>query len=697
MDKPPRACLGWMKRLRPALGLPRCKDVARVSFLPHAHTNVATAVSSYAPSTPRSDTPTSAPGASVDHQADEALASVAPHIRRHYADALTRPAFLAPPTAKPWPKQVSGLAALWRMRSYIGPYSFRFWAMIALAVATVLLSVVTPLITRRMIDGPIATGDRTGLWVLGSIALFVGVIEALMQLGRRWVTGATTLSMETGVRLDFYAKLQRLPMSFHSRWQSGQLLSRMMSDLSTVRRFMSFGFTFLIVNIVQIAVVTALLLRMYWPMGTVVLISVIPIVWLCLVNERVYTKLSRRIQDQTGDVASSVEESIQGLRVIKAFGRTAHVYRRFDERARALLETNLRRVENTSRFWTFLEVVPTITLIIVLGIGAMAAAGGHLTLGTLVAFITLMLSLIWPIAALGFLLSMTQDAMTAADRICEVFDAPETISDGPDEVTEPRGALVFEHVDYRFPDSDEDVLHDLNLTIHPGETIAVVGGTGSGKSTLTALVPRLADVTGGRITLDGHDLRDLKVANLRRLVATAFEDPTLFSMSVRENLTLGRPEATDDEIAEAIEVAQAGFVHDLPWGLDTRIGEQGMSLSGGQRQRLALARAVLVRPTVLVLDDTLSALDIHTEALVEEALKRVLVGVTGIVVAHRASTVLLADRVALLQDGTITHVGTHSELLATTPEYRELLSAEFDTETRLDEYERAHPQPEVVR
>lgn len=625
------------------------------------------------------------------------LPAVAAHIRRHYADALTRPAFLAPRGEKPWPKPFTGLASLWRLRSYIGPYSFRFWAMIALAVATVLLSVVTPLVTRRMIDGPIASGDRTGVWVLGSIALLVGVIEAMMQLGRRWVTGATTLSMETGVRLDFYAKLQRLPMSFHSRWQSGQLLSRMMSDLSTVRRFMSFGFTFLIVNIVQIAVVTVLLLRMYWPMGTVVLISVIPIVWLCLMNERVYTKLSRRIQDQTGDVASSVEESIQGLRVIKAFGRTGHVYRRFDQRARALLETNLKRVNNTSRFWTFLEVVPTITLIIVLGIGAIAAAGGHLTLGTLVAFITLMLSLIWPIAALGFLLSMTQDAMTAADRICEVFDSPETISDGPNRVAEPQGQLTFENVSYRFPDADTDVLHDLNLHINPGETIALVGGTGSGKSTLTALVPRLADVTAGRILLDGHDLRDLELSNLRSLVATAFEDPTLFSMSVRENLTLGRPEATEDEIDEAIAVAQAGFVRDLPWGLDTRIGEQGMSLSGGQRQRLALARAVLVRPKVLVLDDTLSALDIHTEALVEEALKRVLVGVTGIVVAHRASTVLLADRVALLQEGTITHVGTHAELLATTPEYRELLSADFDAESGFDEYERTHTEHEVVR
>jgi len=224
------------------------------------------------------------------------------------------------------------------------------------------------------------------------------------------------------------------------------------------------------------------------------------------------------------------------------------------------------------------------------------------------------------------------------------------------------------------------VLHDIDLRLQPGETVALVGPTGSGKTILTNLVSRLWDVTAGRITLDGVDIRELRLDRLRSVVATAFEDPTLFSMSARENLTLGRPDATEDEIAEAIEVAQAQFVHELPWGLDTRIGEQGMSLSGGQRQRLALARAVLARPAVLVLDDTLSALDIHTEALVEAALQRVLVGVTGIVVAHRASTVLLADRVAVLTDGTISHVGTHAQLLATVPAYRALLSAEYDPE-----------------
>jgi len=269
--------------------------------------------------------------------------------------------------------------------------------------------------------------------------------------------------------------------------------------------------------------------------------------------------------------------------------------------------------------------------------------------------------------------------MTAADRVYEVFDTVPTIVDPVDPVTfgetgPVQGRLRFEGVGFTYTGSTATVLHDVDLELVPGETLAIVGVTGSGKSTLTALVPRLYDVTAGRITLDGVDIRDLPLADLRSIVATAFEEATLFSASVRENLTLGYAQATDDEVAQALDIAQAGFAYDLPWGLDTRIGEQGMSLSGGQRQRLALARAVISRPTVLVLDDPLSALDVHTEALVEQALRRVLQSTTALLVVHRPSTVALADRVALLADGTIRAVGTHTELMAREPSYRAVLS-----------------------
>jgi ATP-binding cassette subfamily B protein len=354
------------------------------------------------------------------------------------------------------------------------------------------------------------------------------------------------------------------------------------------------------------------------------------------------------------------------------------VDKRFDGGAKALYETSMEKVRLSSWFWTFLEVVPNLSLVLVLLLGAFAVGNGSLTLGTLVAFITLMLALVWPVESLGYILAMGQEALTAADRVNEIFDSIPSVVSGPRTLDSPRGELRFEGAAFRFPGAATDVLHDVWLDVAPGETLAVVGATGSGKTTLTGLVPRLYDVTAGRITIDGVDIRELTLPCLRSIVATAFEEPTLFSMSVRENLTLGRPDTTDDELHAAIDVAQAAFVYDLPWGLDTRIGEQGLSLSGGQRQRLALARAVLARPKILVLDDTLSALDVHTEALVEESLRRVLAQATGIVVAHRASTVLLADRVALLQDGTVTHVGTHTELLARVPAYRELLAADVD-------------------
>ncbi|RCK68385.1 ABC transporter ATP-binding protein [Desertihabitans brevis] len=589
------------------------------------------------------------------------------------------------PLIAPAPARKRDTTSLWRLRTYLYPYGARYLIMAVASVVGIGFSLLIPLLTQQVIDGPISRSDQRGLLVLGVFAVGVGIAEAVVLFLRRWIVSRANNGSERLIRTDLYTKLQSLPMSFHGRWQSGQLLSRMMTDLSIIRRFLGFGMIFLVVNVLQITVVLVLLLNLYWPLGLVVLASIVPVAWLCLTNEKKLTRLSRKIQDEQGDVASSVEEGIHGLRVIKSFGRFAHLYQGFAARTGVLYETSMDRVRVLSRFITFLEVIPTCTMILVLGFGAMATANGQLTLGTLVAFIQLLLSLIWPVAALGFLLAMTQEAMTAADRIAEVLDTENVLVDGHGEIDQPRGHLRFEGVGFRFGDADTDTLHGIDLDIAPGETLAVVGGTGSGKTTLTALVPRLVDVTAGRITLDGVDIRDLRLRHLRTLVATAFEDPTLFSMSARENLTLGRADATDAEIEEAIEVAQAHFVHDLPWGLDTRIGEQGMSLSGGQRQRLALARAVLVRPRVLVLDDTLSALDIHTEALVEEALKRVLHDVTGIVVAHRASTVMLADRVAVLSGGTVVATGTHTELLRTSREYRELMSAEFDLEAESDE------------
>lgn len=587
----------------------------------------------------------------------------------------TRPA--APAVAPPSSRGRTS-SDLWRLLPYLMPYRVRWIAMISVALLSLVATVAIPLMTKAVIDGPVRHQDQRGLWLLGTAAMGVGISEAVLWFIRRWLVARGTMGVEADIRKDLYARLQILPMSFHGRWQSGQLLSRIMNDLSTIRRFMSFGMVFLLLNVIQITVVTAILLAMYWPLGVVVLLSIVPIAATVLHFQQEYTRLSRLAQDQSGHVATHVEESALGLRVVKSFGREDYVYDRFDEQLTNLYDTQVRRVSVSAKFWTLLEIIPNLTLIVVLGLGAYAAGHGYVTMGTLVAFITMMLSLVWPIASLGFLLSMTQESFTAANRIAEIFDAPREIEDGSVAQTPTGGRLELVDVGFRFPDALDDdwALRHVDVTVEPGETLALVGSTGSGKSVLASLLSRLYDVTEGEIRIDGQDIRELSLPALREAVATAFEDPTLFSMSVAENLRLGRPHATEGELAQAIEVAAAQFVYDLPFGLDTRIGEQGMSLSGGQRQRLSLARAILAGPKILVLDDTLSALDVHTEAVIEQALRRVLHSVTGIVVAHRASTVLLADRVALLQDGTITHVGTHAELLATVPQYRYLLAAD---------------------
>ncbi|MFY1654720.1 ABC transporter ATP-binding protein [Solwaraspora sp. WMMB762] len=569
---------------------------------------------------------------------------------------------------------------LWRLRRYLRPYLGQLGWLLAAAAAATGAGIAIPLVIAEVVDGPVAAGDPTGLLLLGGLALLLGVVEAVLIFIRRWTQSASSIGMEGTIRDDIYTHLQRLPVTFHDQWQSGQLLSRAISDLSVIRRFLSFGLLFLILNSATYLTVVALLLHLHWPLGLVVAASAMPLYLFSRQFTRAYLRVSRRMQDQQGDLATLVEESAQGLRTIISFGRGPYLTARFTDLARELHDTAVGKGRLLAHASARYDLVPNASLAVVLVAGAGAVADQQLTIGQLVAFVTLQLMLIWPIKSLGWIISHAQEAMTAADRIQEVLDTPPSIVDRPDAVRirvgEIRGELRFDNVTFGYPGTPEPVLRGVDLTVRPGETLAIAGLTGSGKTSLVSLVPRLYDVTGGRITLDGHDLRDLRLDELRRCVGVAFEDPTLFSMSVRENLTLGRPDATDAEVHAAVRLAQADFVHDLPWGLRTRIGEQGLSLSGGQRQRLALARAMLGRPRVLVLDDPLSALDVHTEALVEQALRRVLVGTTALLVVHRPSTVALADRVALLDAGRIAAVGTHTELLATVPAYRAVLSAD---------------------
>jgi ATP-binding cassette subfamily B protein len=444
------------------------------------------------------------------------------------------------------------------------------------------------------------------------------------------------------------------------------------------------------------------LVNISWILGVAFMVCSIPLWVYGYLFENKYSRVTRRSQDQSGDLATTVEESVHGIRVLKAFGRGKYALKNFASQAEDLRGTEIEKARAIAGIWLWLLLVPDVTFALCLLGGVWLAADGQISVGELVAFFATATVLRFPVESIGFLLSMTFDTRTATDRFFEVMDSENTIVDPahPKTITEPRGHLVFDDVHFRYQDAPADrpdILDGIRLELQPGETMALVGITGSGKSTLTALTTRLYDVTGGAILIDGVDVRDLGRIELRTHIAMAFEDATLFSASVRDNVLLGRPDSTEEELASAIRIAQAGFVYDLPFGLDTKVGEEGLSLSGGQRQRLALARAVAAKPSVLVLDDPLSALDVDTEALVEAALREVLVTTTALIVAHRPSTVTLADRVALLEEGRITAVGTHSELLATNDHYRFVISSLEDEEKRerVDREARLEEEEEV--
>lgn len=589
-------------------------------------------------------------------------------------------------TASPKRPTVSTPRALARLLPFARPVLPRLALGAASALVASLLALAIPLVLEQVVAGPLASGD-IALIAWGAAAILgLGLTEALMVWLRRWFVLGPSTKVEYGLRTSFYARLQRLPVSFHDRWQSGQLLSRMMQDISMLRRWMAFGVVLLVVNTLTILVGTALLFRWHWALGTLFLLVSAPLWYAGYRFEKTYGTLARQSQDQAGDLATSVEESVHGIRVLKAFGRGTHALRKFARQAETLRETELDKARAVGWIWFWLVLLPDIAFALCLGLGIFLVQLGQLQTAELVAFFAMAVVLRWPMESIGFLFSFTLDARTATDRIFEVFDEENTITDPatPATLAAPRGELAFEGVHFRYQDAaphERDLLDGIDLQLRPGETMALVGLTGSGKTTLTTLPTRLYDVTGGRVTLDGIDIRDLSLRELRTHIGMAFEDATLFSQTVRENVLLGRedldPASPEGEaiMREALAVAQAHFVDDLPDGVDTVIGEEGLSLSGGQRQRLALARAVAARPAVLVLDDPLSALDVDTEKLVEDALREVLHSTTALVVAHRPSTVTLADRVALLEAGRVTAVGTHSELLRESEHYRHVISS----------------------
>ncbi|MEE1619682.1 ABC transporter ATP-binding protein [Brachybacterium sp. J153] len=574
-----------------------------------------------------------------------------------------------------------------RIRLYLGLLSAMTASIVALMIPQVLEFIVNRL-------GDDATAIT--IWTGGAIVLALGIVEATLIWLRRTFAVAPSTTVEKQIRVSFYEKVQHLPVSFHDGWGSGQLLSRMLTDINQIRRWVAFGMIMAVTNVVTVTVGMVLLIRSSAILALIFFVAAVPVSIIAYRFNRSFSVLSRLSQDQNGDLATTIEQSVQGIRVLKAFGRGPSALEGFTEQAEELRRTEVRKATSMARFDMFMFMLPEAALGVALLVGLHLTAEGSITTGQLASYFATATLVVGPVRMLGMLLGQAVNATTALDRHYEVMDTVNAIV-SPEQpvVVDPataRGAVRLEGVHFRYEDAPAhvtDVLDGADLEILPGETMALVGVTGSGKSTLLQLVPRLYDVTGGAITIDGVDIRDMDLVTLRTLTAVAFEDATLFSDSVRENVLLGADptlsEAESEELLHlALRTADATYAYDLPDGVDTRIGEEGMSLSGGQRQRLALARAIAAMPAVLLLDDPLSALDTRTEETVTGRLREVLQGTTTLIVAHRTSTVALADRVALLDDGRVVAVGTHTELMATSARYRWVI-ANQEEERRRDQ------------
>ena len=583
------------------------------------------------------------------------------------------------------------MQSLWRVIPYVQGAFPRLFLGVFIALAAAATALTIPLALRWLVDNPLSSGDIAQIIPGVAVIFTLGMAEVIFIYLRRWLTLGPGVHLEGKMRNAIYVHLQQLPVAFHDKWQSGQLLSRAMGDVSTVRRWISFAFVQLITSTIMLVAGFTMLFTFSALLGGIFLACSLPLIIFSIRFQRQFSQLARSSQDQQGDLATTIEESVHGIRVLKSFGRAGEALDDFLGQANILRGTELAKGRANGRMWFWMLLIPDLGFALTLLLGIVQAERGVVSVGTLVAFFATAALLKGPMQSIAPMLSISIEAASSLNRFHEVMDAPIEILDKPDAPQAPAGpgALVFEDVHFRYEDSSPehpDLLNGINLSIQPGETMALVGATGSGKTSLTALTTRLFDVTSGRILIDGVDIRDVSIESLRTRIAMAFEDATLFSISVRENVLLGREELSDARTPEqqqqaeallnqSLDIAQADFARHLPNGVESKIGEEGLSLSGGQRQRLALARAIAVQPSILVLDDPLSALDVTTEAAVEKALRHVLNTTTALIVAHRPSTVMLADRVALLHEGKILDVGTHSELLARCPEYRNVIAS----------------------
>jgi ABC-type multidrug transport system fused ATPase/permease subunit len=571
-------------------------------------------------------------------------------------------------------QEPSRLRTFGRLLTFLRPYRVTIAASMLLAVGSQVAGFTIPWLTGLVIDDALPGGDEQQLLTLVGLVLLFGVLKALMMVGRRLISGKQALAVEYDLRNALYGHLLRLSFRFFDRHQTGQLMSRATVDLQNVRFFLGYGLIFLVQHILTVVGVTVILFLIDWRLALIA-VAITPL--LVLVAWR-YSHVShpvlRDVQQRLADMTTAAEESIVGVNVVKAFAQEAKQEDRFRERTEAVFEQSVRATRQQALYTPLLSFLPLLAQGAVLIAGGYLVTGGGLPIGEFVAFNVYLLMLVFPLRMLGMWIGQIQRATAAGERIFEVLDEPEDIHDRPGARGLPPGGghIVFEDVGFGY-DPERPVLEDVQLDVRPGSVVALIGHTGSGKTTLTALVPRFYDTTRGRVLLDGVDVRDLELGALRRSIGLVSQDPFLFSTTVRENIAFGVADAADEEVVGAARMAQAHeFIEALPDGYDTVVGERGVTLSGGQRQRIAIARALLVDPRVLILDDATASVDATTEARIRLGLREVMKGRTTLIVAHRLSTISLADEIVVLEHGRVAARGTPGELRRSSPVFREI-------------------------
>jgi ATP-binding cassette subfamily B protein len=560
-----------------------------------------------------------------------------------------------------------------RLLGFLGPYRGSMIVSIVLAVASQAAALVAIFLTGDVIQA-VRKGDHRMLWILVGAIAAVGVARAVTMAGRRLISGRQALAIEMDMRQDVYAKLVRLSFRFYDTHQTGQLMSRASVDLQGVRFFLGYGLIFFFQHILTVVGATVAMLVLDWRLA-LISVAIAPfLIGVAYRYSHVAHPLLRDVQQKLADVATVTEENIVGVHVVKAFAQEDAEQAKFERRSEGVFRQTVEANRQRATYVPLLSFLPLLAQAAVVLVGGRMVVNGSLSLADFIRFNLFLTMLVMPLRMLGMWIGQAQRATASGERIFQVIDEPEDVRDAPDarELPAGPGVVRFEHVTFGY-DPERPVLHDVDLELAAGKTVALIGSTGAGKTTLASLVPRFYDVQSGSVTLDGVDVRSLSLRSLRSEIGIVTQDPFLFSATVRENIGFGTPDATDEEIERAARLAQAHeFVAALPQGYDTVIGERGITLSGGQRQRIAIARALVVDPRILILDDATASVDATTEMRIRAGLEEAAKGRTTIIVAHRLSTIALADEIVVLEGGRVAARGSHDDLVEANDVYREI-------------------------